>query len=191
MESICRMFLWSGKSASSKKTPIAWDRMCDPKNYGGLNITSLTEWNQATMFKLLWNIQGKKDKLWVKWLDAYYVKGGDFKDWSPPQDCSWILKRIVKSKNLCVQQPDWKITLAEEKFVISKHYHRLRGDKKKVDWYTVFFHNMARPRAKLQLWMLLMGRLTTRDKLRRFGLTKNPSCVFCTEPESIAHLYFQ
>ncbi|XP_058759242.1 uncharacterized protein LOC131632512 [Vicia villosa] len=53
VESICRMYLWSGKSSNSKKAPIAWDIVCYQKNAGGLNINFLTEWNQAIMLKLL------------------------------------------------------------------------------------------------------------------------------------------
>lgn len=44
---ICTMFLWSGKDAGSRKVPVAWDKLCDPKNAGKLNVTSLIEWNQA------------------------------------------------------------------------------------------------------------------------------------------------
>lgn len=31
-----------------------WEKVCDPKNYGGLNITSLQVWNKATFGKLFW-----------------------------------------------------------------------------------------------------------------------------------------
>jgi hypothetical protein len=53
---------------------VAWEKICEPKIAGGLNITSLVEWNQATIGKLLWNLQSKADKHWVKWIDAYYLK---------------------------------------------------------------------------------------------------------------------
>lgn len=142
------MFLWSGTSSNYRKAPIAWDIVCNPKSVGGLNIILLAEWNQATMLKLLWNIQGNKDKLWIKWLEAYYVKGGNIQEWNPSQDCSWILKRIMKSIELCGLLPDWNATLHEDKFATTKQYHRLRGEKHKVDWNMVLFNNVARPRAK-------------------------------------------
>lgn len=37
----------------TKKAPVVWDKVCDPKNASGLNITSLKEWNQATIGKIL------------------------------------------------------------------------------------------------------------------------------------------
>lgn len=76
VEAICRSFIWSGKDCS-RKAPIAWDKVCDPRCEGGLNIIALRIGTRQTMLKLLWNIQGKKDKLWVKGLDEYYVKGMD------------------------------------------------------------------------------------------------------------------
>ncbi|XP_058759817.1 uncharacterized protein LOC131633123 [Vicia villosa] len=49
---------------------------------------------------------------------------------------------------------------------------------------------MARPRVKFQLWTLFIRRLASRDRLQRFGLNIELSCVFCTELESIDHLFF-
>lgn len=80
--------------------------------------------------------------------------------------------------------------LGEEKLHIAKTYNQLGGEKQKVDWNNVFFSNMARPRAKLQLWMLFLGSLATRDRLRRFGFNIENSCVFITGSETIDHLFF-
>jgi hypothetical protein len=62
IEAICRSFLWSGKDEISRKVPVAWEKICEPKISGGLNVISLIEWNQATIGKLLWNLQSKADK---------------------------------------------------------------------------------------------------------------------------------
>lgn len=53
IETICSSYLWSGFDVITKKAPVVWDKVCDPKNAGGLNITSLKEWNQATIGKIL------------------------------------------------------------------------------------------------------------------------------------------
>lgn len=54
IEAICRRYLWSGVK---KKAHIAWDKVCYPKEVGGMNFTSLSEWNIATISKLLWNMK--------------------------------------------------------------------------------------------------------------------------------------
>lgn len=53
---------------------MAWEKICEPKNAGGLNVTSMTVWNQAIIAKLLRNLQAKAYQLWVKWINAYYLK---------------------------------------------------------------------------------------------------------------------
>lgn len=34
-------------------------------------------WNKASVCKLLWNLANKKDKVWVRWIHEYYIKGRD------------------------------------------------------------------------------------------------------------------
>ncbi|XP_058783735.1 uncharacterized protein LOC131658460 [Vicia villosa] len=120
------MFLWSENIEGSRKAPVAWDRICDPKKAGGLNIISLKEWNATTMIKLLWNVQAKKDKLWVKWLNAYYIKGLDVQEWQIPHDCSWIIKEIMKSRALIIKDPKWRTKLSDENFITRDSYELLR-----------------------------------------------------------------
>ncbi|XP_058785046.1 uncharacterized protein LOC131659953 [Vicia villosa] len=190
VEAICRVFLWSGKSEGSRKAPIAWDKICDPNSAGGLSIVSLLEWNKVSMLKLLWNIQDKKDKLWVKWLDAYYIKGKNVRHWIVPADSSWIVKQIMKSREWILDDQKWQQELTLEKFHTKKWYHALRGEKPKVEWRTILYHNHARPWAKFHTWMVLMGRIPTKNRIAKFGVITDMLCCFCNAEETIEHLYF-
>ncbi|XP_057251725.1 uncharacterized protein LOC130591813 [Beta vulgaris subsp. vulgaris] len=76
--SVCRRFLWTGKTGESKKAPIAWDMLQKPKTAGGWNIINMEVWNKAAMLKLLWAIAFKTDKLWVKWVHSYYIKRSSY-----------------------------------------------------------------------------------------------------------------
>lgn len=40
------------------------------------------------------------------------------------------------------------------------------------------------------LWLCLLGRLTTKDRLQKFGVSSDGLCVFCGISESAEHLYF-
>lgn len=73
----CTSLLWTGSSAASRKALVAWDYLCLPKSSGGWNITCMKTWNIAAICKLLWNLAQKKDKVWVRWVHAYYIKGKD------------------------------------------------------------------------------------------------------------------
>ncbi|GFY91584.1 hypothetical protein Acr_07g0017800 [Actinidia rufa] len=65
---LCRNFLWSGKATINKKPLVAWKDVCLPKHEGGLGIRNTKAWNKALICKTLWDIQAKKDSLWVQWI---------------------------------------------------------------------------------------------------------------------------
>ncbi|XP_058727545.1 uncharacterized protein LOC131599062 [Vicia villosa] len=98
IEAICRNIMWKGNTDKTNKALVAWDFICNPKGAGGLSITSLKEWNIATMGKLFWNIQAKADKLWVKWVNTYYLKQHNAMDWQS-KNCSWILASVFKCRD--------------------------------------------------------------------------------------------
>lgn len=37
-------------------------------------MTDMVLWNKAAIFKLLWAIAIKQDELYVRWVNAYYIK---------------------------------------------------------------------------------------------------------------------
>ncbi|XP_058776509.1 uncharacterized protein LOC131650795 [Vicia villosa] len=98
VEALCRNFIWRGTQEITKKAHVAWDFVCNPRGAGGLSITSLREWNITTMGKLIWNIQAKADKLWVKWIKMYHLKNQNVMDWHP-KNCSWIVTNILKHRD--------------------------------------------------------------------------------------------
>ncbi|XP_048503092.1 uncharacterized protein LOC125498839 [Beta vulgaris subsp. vulgaris] len=73
IQSICRNYLWSGKS-EGRKAPVAWDNLCLKKSCGVWNLKDLVTWNKAAVAKHLWAITQKQDRLWIKWIHAYYIK---------------------------------------------------------------------------------------------------------------------
>lgn len=48
-----------GKMEISKKALLSWSRLCSPSIIGGLNITSIAQWNKAAVCKLLWDLSRK------------------------------------------------------------------------------------------------------------------------------------
>lgn len=107
IEAICRNFLWTGRELNSKKAPVAWDKVCDPKSSGGLNVTSLLEWNVAALSKMIWNIHAKSDKLWVKWIHMYFLKGKSMLEYQPGSNCSWIVRMLFKYRDVVIVTRAW------------------------------------------------------------------------------------
>jgi hypothetical protein len=56
---------------------VAWKKLTQPFDEGGLGIRDLFAWNITLLSKLLWNLQNKKDTLLVKWVNVMYLRGKD------------------------------------------------------------------------------------------------------------------
>ena len=65
---ICRSFVWS-----TKHPPISWASLS--KEEGGYGVRDLHAWNSALLCRALWNIQRKKDSLWVRWIHLPQASG--------------------------------------------------------------------------------------------------------------------
>ncbi|CAN1163715.1 Putative ribonuclease H protein At1g65750 [Linum perenne] len=69
-----RDFVW-GSTADARKIPlIAWDRICLPKEQGGLGLRMARELNRAYMTKLAFIFFQQADLLWVKILQNKYFR---------------------------------------------------------------------------------------------------------------------
>ncbi|GFZ01918.1 hypothetical protein Acr_15g0005270 [Actinidia rufa] len=91
---LIKNFLWGGKTTSNKKPLVAWKDVCRPKNEGGLGFIDLSAWNMALLSKALWNLQSKKDSLWVKWVNQVYKKDLAFWEYVPKKQDSQIVRYI-------------------------------------------------------------------------------------------------
>jgi hypothetical protein len=188
INAVCRSFLWSGGAVVTRKSPVAWDHVCAPKAQGGLNLISLEEWNLANLAKLLWNIHNKADSLWIKWIHCYYIKNDQLLTMPVKQSCSWILKAILSQRTtlLNIQNREQM----KSKVVMRKTYDYLRKEYPIVDWKVTMYRNVARPRAIFTFWMACHGRLPTKNRLCKFGVTTDGKCCFCSQAESLNHLFF-
>lgn len=77
-------------------------------------------------------------------------------------------------------------------FSINLAWNEFRLRKPKVNWHCLVWHKKNIPRHSIILWLVIRGRLITRDKLQRYGITNSARCVLCNDcDESPDQLYFQ
>ncbi|GJU37161.1 RNA-directed DNA polymerase, eukaryota, reverse transcriptase zinc-binding domain protein [Tanacetum coccineum] len=57
------------------KAKVSWKSICKPKEYGGLGIKQLLEWNEVLLTRQLWKVVSKEKTLWVKWINTERLKG--------------------------------------------------------------------------------------------------------------------
>jgi hypothetical protein len=188
INAICRSFLWSGGAIITRKSHVAWDRVCAPKAHGGLGLISLIEWNRANLAKLLWNINSKADSLWIKWIHSYYIKNDSILTMPLRPSCSWILKAIIHQREALTQIQGWQ--QMQGKTITKKVYTFLRIDYPMVDWRVTMYGNIARHRAILIFWLACHGRLATKDRLGKFGVTVDVKCCFCPRDKTLDHLFY-
>ncbi|XP_058757171.1 uncharacterized protein LOC131630409 [Vicia villosa] len=192
IDTMCKTFVWTGNTATSRKSPVAWTTMCKPKRQGGQGIVNLTLWNMITLLKCLWNLCCKADNMLVKWIHMVYLKGQEVMNAHIIQSCSWTIKRILELRNQIQNfQVLWDSMVAHKKFKMSAVYEVLTGRDQLVEWRGLFCRNAARPRAMFTTWLVCHSRLATRDRLKKFNMIRDSKCVFCQiEEESNAHLFF-
>lgn len=70
-----RIFNWN---KGEKHSPfINWDKICNTKSKGGLNIRKTETMNKALQMKLLWKILSEPENIWVNVIKGKYLKEND------------------------------------------------------------------------------------------------------------------
>ncbi|GFY97543.1 hypothetical protein Acr_12g0000840 [Actinidia rufa] len=195
---LCRNFLWGGKVTVDKKPLVAWAEMCKPRQEGGLGFIDLKAWNMALMSKSLWNLQSKKDSLWVKWVHHVYTKESPFWDYTPSKEDSQTVKFLVTIRYKIVTEEGTKLAaldrlqswVEQESFNVKKAYDFFRSNGAKPCWTKVVWHRSIMPKHSFIFWLCMKEKLLTRDKL--IAYIHDTSCGLCGfSCESQNHLYFQ
>nr|CCA65981.1 hypothetical protein [Beta vulgaris subsp. vulgaris] len=191
VETTCRKFLWTGTVDTSYKAPVAWDFLQQPKSTGGLNVTNMVLWNKAAILKLLWAITFKQDKLWVRWVNAYYIKRQNIENVTVSSNTSWILRKIFESRELLTRTGGWEAVSNHMNFSIKKTYKLLQEDYENVVWKRLICNNKATPKSQFILWLAMLNRLATAERVSRWNRDVSPLCKMCgNEIETIQHLFF-
>ncbi|TMW80385.1 hypothetical protein EJD97_020660, partial [Solanum chilense] len=123
-----------------------------------MGLINMQVWNRAAIAKLCWDLANKQDKLWIKWIRAYYLKGQN--EWHKRDQASWMIRKIMNAKQTVDQ-----IQPKKGKGMIKQIYDYLRGEKTKPERRCLMFKNVARPNATFTLWILLNRKLATVDRL--------------------------
>ncbi|XP_056687639.1 uncharacterized protein [Spinacia oleracea] len=149
---ICRSFLWKGTTDSSVPGKVAWNTVCKSKKEGGLGLTNLRMWNIATMGK---------------------------HDYSPKSDDSWYWRAICQIKDLMKQHITENQLMAISKYSIKKAYLKLMGPAPVQYRTTAVWGRLGQPKHRFIIWLALLGRLNTKDRLMKICVTTDNTCLLC------------
>jgi hypothetical protein len=193
---LCRTFLWTGTTVRTMSALVAWKSVCLPKAEGGLGLYDIKARNNCFLVKQLWNIHLKADSIWIRWVHHFYLQNMNI--WTVPlqQTSSPLWKSFIKLRDRllddCGGQPA-VISLLQSwntaQLFSANAYEYLRPKGTPVPWVHVVWESWCLPRHSFILWLTLLKRLRTKDRLRFIDI--DVSCVFCQDhEESHAHLFF-
>ncbi|KAL0281753.1 UNVERIFIED_CONTAM: hypothetical protein Sradi_7290000 [Sesamum radiatum] len=170
-----RSFLWTGSNRSGH-AKVSWAQVCKPTEEGGLGIRSVLLMNQALILKQVWRIlQEDPRSIWVAWVLRHRLRHQTvwtFNVASAP----WLWKKLIKICSLLKDGLVYRLAMEPHSPRVS--WHKLLGGKFKI------------PRHDFILWLAVLGRLTTMDRLWAPNLDRR--CVLCggLAMESHSHLFF-
>lgn len=148
--------------------------------------------NKAAIRKQLWAIALKKERLWVQWLHAYYIKNDALMRIPIPKNASWMLEKILKVRELIHEWGSWQDVATSTKFYIPKAYSKLMGKPRFVQWSSLITHNRASLKSLFIVWMMAHRRLPTTDRHSRWGINYSLLCQICGKAnESHHHIFIE
>lgn len=174
----------------TRKAYVAWEKVCQPKQYRGLNLRQVLIWNKASLIKQLWVLALKKDSLWVKWIHSYYIKTGYVMSCNFPKCISWMLRKIVDMRAVVSDWGGMSTVASSVKFSVSKAYHKLLVVQPHVAWGSLMVRNWSSSRSLFIVWLVCHQCLATVDMLLKWGLAIHDQCCLCKAAvESHDHLF--
>ncbi|XP_060190304.1 uncharacterized protein LOC132619404 [Lycium barbarum] len=154
---------------------------------GGLHLSNLQVWNRAAITKTHWDLTFKQDKLWIKWIHAYYMKRQRTEDVVISQTASWMVREISGARD-CITLVDTQFK--PHKSLIHQIYIQLLPTSPRTNWRALMFQNSARPKAKFTMWLQCHSRLLTVDRLVKWGTAVETNCVFCQQIDETRYHIF-
>lgn len=82
---------------------VSYRDVCPSKDEGDLGFRDMKSWNSALLAKSLWNIHQKKNTIWIRWVNQFYLKWANIWDVSPSKDDSPLFTKLLEIKDALVQ----------------------------------------------------------------------------------------
>ncbi|KAL0287710.1 UNVERIFIED_CONTAM: putative ribonuclease H protein [Sesamum radiatum] len=203
LEKKMRKFLWCG-SAGSGNAKVAWERICKPKEEGGLGLHSLITTNQALMLKQLWRIiQNDGTSIWVDWIQHYRLRQSTIWTFNGALG-SWGWRKMLNLRPLLQRGVIYKLppinaTAADTiswrsssgKYSFQAAVSLIQTTTPHVFWHGLLQGKFKIPRHGFILWLAILEKLSTMDK--PWVPSAENGCVLCGGlfDETHDHLFFK
>jgi hypothetical protein len=164
---------------------------------GGLSLFDIRACNKSFLAKQLWNIHLKTYSIWIQWVHHFYLRSSSVWNIHAHHSSSPLWKSIISLRDRLVEDCGGQ---AESISLMGRWYNEVGPFLIKaydffcptdtpVTWERVVWEHWSMPKYNFILWLAIMGKLWTRDRLR--FIPTNTFCVFCRhEEQSHNHIFF-
>ena len=104
-----RNFWWGQRDKERKMAWIAWEKMCTPKNEGGMGFKDLKAFNLALLAKQGWRISQDLDSLAHRVLKAKYFPDSNFLEAELGKNPSYTWRSLVAARGVLHRGLRWNI----------------------------------------------------------------------------------
>lgn len=107
-----RRFFWQGLAEKDRVALISWEKICKPKEYGGVSLRDQSSKNKALGAKLVWKMLNEPKIKWARILQTKYLNTNDpaeiFKNVNPPKG-SWVWNFMLSCRYVIANHVSWDI----------------------------------------------------------------------------------
>ncbi|CAN1163898.1 Uncharacterized mitochondrial protein AtMg00310 [Linum perenne] len=101
---------WWGKIDESKKMNwLSWERLCEPKEEGGLGFKDFHAFNQAFLARQAWRILQEPDGLYARVVKGRYFPKTSFLRAVQGSNSSWGWRSVLHGRELLIKGIRWQV----------------------------------------------------------------------------------
>uniref|UniRef100_A0A803PLN3 Reverse transcriptase domain-containing protein n=1 Tax=Cannabis sativa TaxID=3483 RepID=A0A803PLN3_CANSA len=109
LHSLAANFWWGDTKDNKKFHWCTWDKLCKPKEEGGLGFWSLNEFNQALLAKQGWRLIHNPQSLLARVLKNSYYPNVSFMEVGCPSGASCVWKGICWGRKILQEGARWRV----------------------------------------------------------------------------------
>ena len=109
MTGMVRQFWWGQVKNEKKVAWMSWDRMCLPKDKGGMGFRDLKSFNLALLAKQRWRLQTNSSSLFSRVYKAKYFQNEDFVAAMVGKRASFAWRSIMAAQHLVKRGLRWQV----------------------------------------------------------------------------------
>ncbi|KAE8687139.1 hypothetical protein F3Y22_tig00111022pilonHSYRG00109 [Hibiscus syriacus] len=141
IKSQARSYWWSGKHNSRGWAMVAWDKICQPKKFGGMGFRDLRLFNVALLGNQIWRFIQDEQSLAFKVLKAKYFPSSSFFKAKLGANFSYAWASLMKAKEELKDGFFWRVGINSEAHMFDDNW----GDASPFKWRERYMDNADQP----------------------------------------------